>query len=94
MKRMLGTFTVVWLITAAFMPAKGSEAGQREKSQGGTMQASQTFSIRNSALDCPPSLLRSLGETSRRSPPGLNAGGGGWLAALDDFRNWLVIRAA
>ena len=41
MKRMLGTFTVVWLITAAFMPAKGSEAGQREKSQGGTMLSTQ-----------------------------------------------------
>jgi hypothetical protein len=38
---MLGTFTVAWLITAAFMPAKASEAGQQEKSQRGTMPSTQ-----------------------------------------------------
>ena len=36
-----GTFTVMWLIAAALMPAKGSEAGQPEQSQGGTMQMTQ-----------------------------------------------------
>jgi hypothetical protein len=35
-----------------------------------------------------------FGETSRRSAPVLTARGGGWLAALDDFRNWLIREAA
>src|SRR6266508_697830 len=33
-----GTFTFIWLIAAALVPARDSEAGQPEKSQGGTMQ--------------------------------------------------------
>ena len=35
-----------------------------------------------------------LGETSRRSAPELSVREGGWLAALDDFRNWLIREAA
>ena len=41
MKRVVGTFTVVWLIAAALIPAKDSEAGQSEQSQGGKMQMTQ-----------------------------------------------------
>src|SRR5204863_8554431 len=40
-RKIAGTFTFVWLIAAALMPAKGSEAGQPEKSQGGTMQMTE-----------------------------------------------------
>jgi hypothetical protein len=40
-RRIAGTFTFMWLIAAALMPAKGSEAGQPEQSQGGTMQITQ-----------------------------------------------------
>jgi hypothetical protein len=35
-----------------------------------------------------------FGETSRRSAPELTARGGGWLAALDVFRNWVIQEAA
>jgi alkylhydroperoxidase/carboxymuconolactone decarboxylase family protein YurZ len=39
--RIAGTFSVIWLIAAALIPAKDIEAGQPEKSQGGTMQITQ-----------------------------------------------------
>jgi len=39
--RIGGTFTVIWLIAAALMPAENGEAGQTEKSQRGTMQTTQ-----------------------------------------------------
>jgi 4-carboxymuconolactone decarboxylase len=39
--RVVGTFTVFWLIAAALIPAKDSEAGQSEQSQGGKMQLTQ-----------------------------------------------------
>ena len=41
MRSIAGTFSFMWLIAAAPMPAKASEAGQPEKSQGGTMQMTQ-----------------------------------------------------
>jgi len=37
---------------------------------------------------------RGFGETSRRSALELTARGGGWRAALDGFRNWLIREAA
>ena len=41
MTRIGGTFTVIWLVAAALMPAENGEAGQTEKSQRGTMQTTQ-----------------------------------------------------
>ena len=41
MRSIAGTFTFMWLIAAALMPARDSEASQPEKSQGGTMQITQ-----------------------------------------------------
>ena len=40
-RKIAGTFTFMWLIAAALMPAKGSEAGQPEQSQGETMQMTE-----------------------------------------------------